>query len=59
MFKKISIATVRSARPLVATFTEDLKPKARIDIPQTCAEAVPLRHQDAGIQGRDRRGGLR
>ena len=35
MFKKISIATVRSARPLVATFTEDLKPKARIDIPQT------------------------
>ena len=34
MFKKISIATARSARPLLAAFSEDLKPKAKIDVPQ-------------------------
>ncbi|MDC0428993.1 leucyl aminopeptidase family protein [Phycisphaerales bacterium] len=36
MFKKISIATVRSATPLLVTFTEDLKPKAKIDVPKAC-----------------------
>lgn len=50
MFKKISIATVRSARPLIGAFSEDLKPKAKIDVPQACRKQFLAAIQTPGFK---------